>query len=280
MHRTRKSQPRATNLRLDQVGAISLGQIAPFAGSYLPLSATLARRHLEDMEELLSDLPRQWPLEDRLVAHFYPEFKSNIFSYYLARGPDLAAIVNERVRVDMDSGLAQRIHEALLAQWASSPQTMAANGKRRARRALSQGPNHSAEGGLAQDINVTMVRGAALISLAEDRRARWTSDHCNQVLQICTALFARQEAFLKLGFEHLAPMSMKDVAADAGVHESTVQRHVRDLLAMTPHGFVKVSDLFGGGLPTLAAGLISSHRQGSCEEATLQRATRQASHRF
>jgi len=70
------------------------------------------------------------------------------------------------------------------------------------------------------------------------------------VQKIMLAIVDRQRDFLDHGLRHFRPLTMKQVADDIGMHESTVSRAVHNKYALTPHGLVAVRFFFGGGMST------------------------------
>ncbi|WP_165774866.1 RNA polymerase factor sigma-54 [Candidatus Viridilinea mediisalina] len=59
------------------------------------------------------------------------------------------------------------------------------------------------------------------------------------------AIVARQEEFLRHGVRHLVPMTRAEIAAELGVHESTISRATADKTILLPNGtLLPVSELF------------------------------------
>lgn len=54
--------------------------------------------------------------------------------------------------------------------------------------------------------------------------------------RVSEAVVARQEAFLRHGVRHLTPMTRTEIAAEIGVHESTVSRATSDKVVLLPGG--------------------------------------------
>ncbi len=76
---------------------------------------------------------------------------------------------------------------------------------------------------------------------ALDRRA-------TTLLAVSGAIARRQDAFLRHGLSHLRPMVLRDIAADTGLHESTVSRVVAGKTIETPRGLFAMKALFTQGL--------------------------------
>ncbi|NTV62526.1 MAG: hypothetical protein HGA65_03175 [Oscillochloris sp.] len=63
--------------------------------------------------------------------------------------------------------------------------------------------------------------------------------------RIGEAIVVRQEAFLRHGVRHLAPMTRSEIAHDIGVHESTVSRAIAEKSILLPDGsLLALSELF------------------------------------
>ena len=68
------------------------------------------------------------------------------------------------------------------------------------------------------------------------------------VLRIMNSIIARQKDFLDRGIRFMHPMTMRHIADDIGMHESTVSRAVQGKYVWTPHGLLALRFFFGGGL--------------------------------
>jgi RNA polymerase sigma-54 factor len=79
-------------------------------------------------------------------------------------------------------------------------------------------------------------------------RARWileAVEHRGQtLLEVAQALFVHQREFLARGQGHLAPLRMTDLAAELGLHVSTVSRAVSGKFAQTPWGILPLRMFF------------------------------------
>ena len=70
-------------------------------------------------------------------------------------------------------------------------------------------------------------------------------DQRRQTLQtLAEILVQRQEEFFLRGRRHMKPLSMRQMADELGVHESTVSRTVAGKYALTPHGLLPLRDFF------------------------------------
>jgi RNA polymerase sigma-54 factor len=79
-------------------------------------------------------------------------------------------------------------------------------------------------------------------------KARWIVEAMEQrgstLHEIARALFSRQRQFLERGPGHLAPLKMTDLAAQLGLHTSTISRAVSGKYAQTPWGILALRHFF------------------------------------
>ncbi len=68
------------------------------------------------------------------------------------------------------------------------------------------------------------------------------------ILKITKVLVSHQRDFLKYGKQHLKPLTLKDVASQVELHESTVSRIVSNKYAYTPQGVIPLKAFFAGKL--------------------------------
>ena len=66
--------------------------------------------------------------------------------------------------------------------------------------------------------------------------------------RIIAAVVKRQEAFLKNGRSSIQPLTMREIAEELNIHESTVSRAVREKYIQTPHGTILLKSLFSARL--------------------------------
>ncbi len=80
------------------------------------------------------------------------------------------------------------------------------------------------------------------------QRATWLvkamDQRCQNILKICESLIQRQYNFLDHGSKLLTPMTLKDIAAEVGVHESTVSRAIAHKYIQTPQGIYPLKYFF------------------------------------
>ena len=78
-----------------------------------------------------------------------------------------------------------------------------------------------------------------LIKSVEERK--------NTLHRVLESLIKRQEKFFKNGYEYMKPLTLKEIADDLKMHESTISRAVKDKYVLTSFGTVKIKDLFPSG---------------------------------
>jgi RNA polymerase sigma-54 factor len=78
------------------------------------------------------------------------------------------------------------------------------------------------------------------------------------LLKVMRCLLRQQSAFLDFGDQALRPLTLREVAAEIGLHESTVSRAVARKYARTPRGTIPLRAFFASGIDTDAGGEASS----------------------
>lgn len=66
--------------------------------------------------------------------------------------------------------------------------------------------------------------------------------------KVMESIVRHQRPFFEHGVTHLAPLILKDIADDIGMHESTVSRITTSKYAATPHGIFELKFFFNSGL--------------------------------
>lgn len=80
------------------------------------------------------------------------------------------------------------------------------------------------------------------------------------VLDITRYIIDYQRDFLENGITNLRPLSMKEVAKDLGIHESTVSRATNNKKIQLPRGFYDIKYFFSKGLPQEKKEAISNEK--------------------
>ena len=78
------------------------------------------------------------------------------------------------------------------------------------------------------------------------------------LLKVARCLLTQQAAFLEFGDSALRPLTLREVAAVVGLHESTVSRAIARKYARTPRGTVPLRSFFASGIDSGAGGETSS----------------------
>src|SRR5699024_7650723 len=70
------------------------------------------------------------------------------------------------------------------------------------------------------------------------------------IIKIFEVIIRHQEAFLKNGFQFLKPLTLRDVAMEIDMHESTISRATANKIIQTPAGTFELRHLFSTKLTT------------------------------
>ncbi len=68
------------------------------------------------------------------------------------------------------------------------------------------------------------------------------------IYNVVTAIVRHQREFLEKGSKYLRPMTLAEIADEAGIHESTVSRSVNGKYVQTPRGLFELKYFFTGGV--------------------------------
>lgn len=105
-------------------------------------------------------------------------------------------------------------------------------------------------------------RGAGHADLsAHVQEARWTVRNVEQrfstILAVAQVILKRQHHFLAYGPMALKPLSLREIADELGMHESTVSRVTNNKYIATPSGVFELKYFFSRGLETASGGECS-----------------------
>lgn len=78
------------------------------------------------------------------------------------------------------------------------------------------------------------------------------------IVRVTQSIVKFQREFLDLGISRLKPLTLKDVADDIGMHESTVSRVTTNKFVHTPQGVFELKYFFTTGIKTLEGDVSSS----------------------
>ncbi|MDE0300323.1 MAG: RNA polymerase factor sigma-54 [Candidatus Poribacteria bacterium] len=115
---------------------------------------------------------------------------------------------------------------------------------------LLHGQNGELDGGTKKWLEQQRSSAIDLISSINQRR--------RTIVSVTEAIFEIQEDFLEQGTAGLKPLTLKEIAAMAGVHESTVSRVTSNKYVETPQGIYKLKFFFSTDLPTDTGENVSS----------------------
>lgn len=79
-----------------------------------------------------------------------------------------------------------------------------------------------------------------LIKSIEQRRST--------LVKVLEAIVRRQREYFDKGEKYLKPMTLKEIADELGIHESTVSRAIKDKYVLTSIGTIKVKNMFKSGI--------------------------------
>ena len=92
----------------------------------------------------------------------------------------------------------------------------------------------------AEYIKVKFSKAMNLINDIEQRNTT--------VLKVLECIVDKQKEYFEKGEFYLRPMTLRDIADDIGLHESTISRAIKDKYILTSRGTVKIKDLFCNGI--------------------------------
>jgi len=94
------------------------------------------------------------------------------------------------------------------------------------------------------------------------QEARWLLKNLAQrgetLLKVVQCLVREQSGFLEFGPQALRPLTLREVAAEVGLHESTISRSISRKYVRTPRGTIPLRAFFASGIGTDGGGEASS----------------------
>lgn len=94
------------------------------------------------------------------------------------------------------------------------------------------------------------------------QEARWLlkglESRADTLLRVVRCVVREQAAFLEFGAQALQPLTLRSIAAELGLHESTVSRAISRKHVRTPRGTIALRDFFASGIETDGGGSASS----------------------
>lgn len=97
--------------------------------------------------------------------------------------------------------------------------------------------------GQAKEFAQSKLNGANWIIQAIEQRRQ-------TMLKVMHVILDRQRDFFEQGIRHLRPLTLKEVADEIGMHESTVSRVTNEKFVQTPRGVFRLKFFFSSGLST------------------------------
>ncbi|MEP6739318.1 MAG: RNA polymerase factor sigma-54 [Caldimonas sp.] len=94
------------------------------------------------------------------------------------------------------------------------------------------------------------------------QEARWTVKNVQQrfstILMVADAILKRQQHFLEFGPMAMKPLGLREIAAELGLHESTVSRVTNNKYMATPVGVFELKHFFSREMATASGGACSA----------------------
>src|SRR5690606_33467370 len=78
------------------------------------------------------------------------------------------------------------------------------------------------------------------------------------LLKVMRSLVHQQAAFLEFGEQALRPLTLREIAGQVGLHESTISRAIARKFVRTPRGTLPLKAFFASGIDTGGGGEASS----------------------
>jgi RNA polymerase sigma-54 factor len=106
-------------------------------------------------------------------------------------------------------------------------------------------------------------RGSEYAALHDQvQQARWLIRNLAQrfdtILRVSQAIVTHQQLFFDEGWGALRPLTLREIAGELGLHESTVSRATTQKFMLTPFGTLELKRFFGAGLATEGGEATSS----------------------
>ena len=98
------------------------------------------------------------------------------------------------------------------------------------------------------------------------REARWFINSINQrnhtLLKVCRAIVEFQRPFFMNGYKYLAPLTLKDIAQEIGLHETTVSRMANGKYVQTEWGIFELRHFFTNSITGPGSGGSRFSKEG------------------
>jgi len=90
------------------------------------------------------------------------------------------------------------------------------------------------------------------------------------IVKVMRIIAEKQSECLQKGFAYLKPMTMKEIADELNIHESTVSRTVRDKYVQAPFGTAELREFFTSSLQSLESEDVSAMEAKSAIQVLIQ----------
>jgi RNA polymerase sigma-54 factor len=98
------------------------------------------------------------------------------------------------------------------------------------------------------------------------KEARWFINSINQrnhtLLRVSRAIVEFQRPFFSNGPKHLAPLTLKDIAGELGLHETTVSRTANGKYMQTEWGIFELRHFFSNSISGIGSGGSKHSKEG------------------
>lgn len=84
------------------------------------------------------------------------------------------------------------------------------------------------------------------------------ADRNKTILRVTEVILEKQKQFFEEGAEHLRPLTLKAVADELGLHESTISRTTNNKYVHTPQGLFELKHFFNSGMSTDSGGELAN----------------------
>lgn len=84
------------------------------------------------------------------------------------------------------------------------------------------------------------------------------ADRNKTILRVTEVILEKQKRFFEEGAEHLRPLTLKAVADELGLHESTISRSTNNKYVHTPQGLFELKHFFNSGMSTNSGGELAN----------------------
>lgn len=84
------------------------------------------------------------------------------------------------------------------------------------------------------------------------------ADRNKTILRVTEVILEKQKQFFEEGPEYLRPLTLKAVAEELGLHESTISRTTNSKYVHTPQGLFELKHFFNSGMSTDAGGELAN----------------------